>query len=199
MTQGSATLSARLFLPSVCSFVSLPEVTRPSNSWRGSRGRMTAASGQSAARRAPGIPERLRIVWYWITLIHSLPFFSQCHLRYNLVFVVLFFLLQALDVIMITGCKVNPLLWHILYLHSWHLDFEYSRTVFLRQKIKTTLIGFQSGFHIICLEYDEAHLYMLGIAQQSSNCWCIWCPYANKCWFPSALGHSSLDDTRSTR
>lgn len=75
---------ARLLLPAVSSLVSRETVTRQvmasSNSWRGSKGHVTAASGPIS------IPKRLRVVWYWITLIRSLPF-SQRHLHCNLTFV----------------------------------------------------------------------------------------------------------------
>ena len=115
---------ARLLLPTVSSLVSWGAVTRQvmasSNSWRGSKGHVTAASGPIS------IPERLRVVWYWITLIRPLPF-SQRHLHCNLTFVVgeptfFFFLLQAPREATITGGKVNPLWLHLLYLKQtcWH-------------------------------------------------------------------------------
>lgn len=113
---------ARLLLPAVSSLVSRETVTRQvmasSNSWRGSKGHVTAASGPIS------IPKRLRVVWYWITLIRSLPF-SQRHLHCNLTFVVrepafFFFLLQAPREATITGGEVNPLWLHLLYLkQTW--------------------------------------------------------------------------------
>ncbi len=81
---------ARLLLPPVCSSISPGgvnlQVTAPSNSWRGSWGHVTAASGPISDRRALSIPEHPRIVWYLITLIHPLPF-SQLHLHDSLTFV----------------------------------------------------------------------------------------------------------------
>lgn len=76
----------------------------------GVKGSYDSSLGPIGGRRALSIPERLQIVWYWITLIHSLPF-SQRRLHYSLTFVVreptfFFFALQALEEIVTTGCKV---------------------------------------------------------------------------------------------
>ncbi len=83
----------------------------------GVKGSHDSSLGPISSHGALSIPEGLRTVWYWITLIRPLPF-SQRHLLYSLTFVVLFFFLQALDEIMITGCKGNPILLHLLYLPS---------------------------------------------------------------------------------
>ena len=58
--------------------------------------------GPIRGHRALSIPERLQIVWYWITLNRSLHLFSQRHLHYSLTLSGLrgenlFFFLQVLD------------------------------------------------------------------------------------------------------
>lgn len=74
----------------------------------GVKGSCDGSLGPISSRRALSIPERLRIVWYWITLIRPLPF-SQRHLHDRLTFVVWanipFLSLQASDEIMIKGRK----------------------------------------------------------------------------------------------